>query len=472
MALRVERRDGGDERAVLIGMIVNHRVVGAIADKWERGLFASTWSSLVGGWCVDYYRKYHKAPYKNITGLYERWAAAGPNKDEDKLVRSFLETLSDQFEQHKKAINAEFVLDQATRLFNKVRINELREMLEGDIEGNDVDAALERIEGMRRVAVGQSAGVDFLGDDSANDAALAEELDENLITFPDRDTNRFFRNMLVRDSLISFLGREKVGKSRWLQDLAVRGLEQGRLVGYFEVGDNSQSQLFKRLNARLVNRPLEGRSWRVPVEIAEPPHKRKLPNIKYEWLEEPERRLTAERSREHRRGIVERLGTNRLRADCQPNSTVSVNYIRAQLDGWYRDYGWHPDLVVIDYADILDAIDRRVDRRDQINDTWKAMRALAQSYHCLVVTATQADAASYDAWVLGMDNFSEDKRKNGQVNGIIGINQTEAEKAAEIYRLNCVLHREVQYLPEKCLWLAGSMATGDLAMFGTFGSEW
>ena len=44
----------------------------------------------------------------------------------------------------------------------------------------------------------------------------------------------------------------------------------------------------------------------------------------------------------------------------------------------------------------------------------------------LVVTATQADANSYDRTSLKMSNFSEDKRKLAHVTAMYGLNQDPA----------------------------------------------
>ena len=73
------------------------------------------------------------------------------------------------------------------------------------------------------------------------------------------------------------------------------------------------------------------------------------------------------------------------------------------------------------------------------------MRALSQDIHCLVATATQTDAASYDVDSIGMKHFSEDKRKYGHVTAMIALNQTPDEKKKEIMRLNFIVLREDEF---------------------------
>ena len=106
--------------------------------------------------------------------------------------------------------------------------------------------------------------------------------------------------------------------------------------------------------------------------------------------------------------------------------------------------------------------------RDAINNTWKAMRALSQRRHCCVVTATQADADSYDSWLLSMSNFSEDKRKYAHVTAMAGINQTQPEKERGIYRLNWLVGREFEFTESQVVWTAACLTVGNPAILSVF----
>ena len=81
-----------------------------------------------------------------------------------------------------------------------------------------------------------------------------------------------------------------------------------------------------------------------------------------------------------------------------------------------------------------------------------------------MVTATQANAASYKADLLFMQHFSEDKRKLAHANGIIGINVTAEEKVREVCRLNWVVIRERDMAPTRVVHCAGCLAIGNPAI--------
>jgi hypothetical protein len=65
--------------------------------------------------------------------------------------------------------------------------------------------------------------------------------------------------------------------------------------------------------------------------------------------------------------------------------------------------------------------------------------------HCLVITATQAAASSYDHATQRLSDFSEDKRKYAHCTAMYGLNQTDQEKKIGLMRLNELVVREGDY---------------------------
>jgi len=464
MALRVEKRDGSAERAVLIGMIVSRRVLGAIADKWDRGMFASQWGSLVGGWCVDFYRKYGRAPGPAIEEIYARWTETGQDRETVRLVESFLSGLSGEYAAHKRAQNPDFVLDRAAELFTRVRLNELREGIESDLEVGDVKKGASRVRAWNAIEIGNDAGIVLEPGIEAVRAALEEVHTESLITYPGA-AEKFFEGALVRDAFISFLAKEKGCKSFCLMDMAVRAAEQGRNVAYIEAGDNSQHQLMRRILSRITGRPVRPGSYPHPVSIEHPDESKSPARVEHEIRRE--RDAMAVDDADHALRQLVKGTSAQFRICCNAARTISVPGIVSTLETWGRE-GFSPDCVIVDYADILAPIDPRADRREQINDTWIALRGLSQTHHCLVVTATQAKATSYDAWLLRRDHFADDKRKFGQVTGFVGINQTPREQKCGQLRFNWIFQRDLEFSEETCLHTAACLAIGNPFVLSTY----
>lgn len=463
--MKVTKRDGGSERRILTGMIVDKQVLARIATKWEPNLFGSQWGNLIGGWCVDFFNEYEEPPKKEIEGLFEAWAN---DADEDtiKIVEKFLSGLSDEYEQLSSESNSDYVIDQAAKYFNRIKLKRLSESIKGDVTTGNIDKALSRVTQYGKLEMGVGAGINPLTDEAAIREAFEEEM-EPLIKYPGA-LGRFFGSSLQRDAFVAFMGPEKRGKTWWLLDVAWRAMCQRRKVALFEVGDMSQNQIMRRLMVRASKRPLKSTSFKYPTKIEREANS-PMAAIEHETRETDSPLGWREALKSCQKIIKSKIKSQEsmLRLSCHPNSTLTVSGIRAILQNWERQ-GWVPDVIVIDYADILAPPHGVADTRDQINSTWKQLRALSQSTHSLVVTATQADANSYNANTIGRSNFSEDKRKLAHVTGLVGLNANSDEKECGILRLNWIVLRESAFTETQCVHVAGCLEIGNPAIRATF----
>ncbi len=462
--MKVEKRDGSTEKRILIGMIVDTIVLGKIAPKWEKGAFRSKWSNLVGSWCVEYYNSYGKAPGKAIQALYETWAEDNDDRDTTKLVEGFLTGLSGEYKSLREESNTNLIIDHAKKHFNKIRALRVAEGVQGDVDSGDVDKALERIKTFSQVEMGHGECIDFFLDKETFFKSFDAKA-EPLIKYPG-DLGRFFGNTLSRDSLVSFMAPEKRGKSTWLLDMAWRSCLQRRKTLYISLGDFSLDEVEMLLGVRAARHPLEPDTINYPI-LLEPNHP--TANVEFE-----ERKFKDGLSRQQgwnavQRTLTSKLKTKRsfLKVQCYPNSSMNVQGINAIVKGLERE-DWTPDVLLLDYADILAPLDGRVDSRHQIDASWRGMKALTQVYHCLVVTATQSDADSYDTYLMSLNNFSEDKRKYAHVNGMIGLNATEEEKELGLMRLNWLQRRGAKFNRKAYIHVAGCMGLGNPCIKSTF----
>lgn len=465
--MRVSKRDSKDERQILIGMIVDDFVVANVAERWDGKLFAGKWSNLLATWCVEFYRRYDRAPGSAIEARFESWSQSGGDEDTVSLVERFLESLSGEYETLSKEINSDYLIDRAAHHFNRVRVDNLRKALEGDVDTSRIDLAVDRIRSFDHVEMGQGSAIDVLQDQQAIRDAF-EKRSEPLITYSGALAN-FFGNSLERDGFIAFMGPEKRGKTFWLMDVAWRAVLQRRRTAFFAVGDMSQDQMLRRFASRACRRPLHAGTIKYPKmlnrdpdsDIAEPLIEQRTFTNALTW-----KRAWKIFQETCRRKIKSK--DPYLRMSVHPNSSINVAGIKSIISGWERR-GWVPDVIVIDYADILaPPAGSGTESREQTNASWKQLRALSQSLHCLVVTATQSDAQSYNADTVRRSHFSEDKRKLAHVTGLIGLNATEPEIALGLMRLNWIVLRESKFTESQCVHVAGCLDIANPAVLSTF----
>lgn len=466
LTMKVQKIQNNNERRILIGMIVDKIVLSKISSIWERNLFKTKWCNLISKWCIRYFRKYEDAPRGQLQTLFESWAESTQDKDTAEMIGTFLSSLSDEYEELGKDLNSEYVIDLAGKHFNKVRLERLADTIQEHILSGKVLEAQAKVNAFGNIEIGVGSGVDVFQDRNIIEEAFGEQIDP-LIVYPSALKN-FFGNTLARDSFVVFMGPEKSGKTFWLIDISFRGMLQRRKIAFFEVGDMSQNQIMRRLMVRVAKRPLYSCSVQYPIHIerdigskrAEVMFKKKQFQGNLSWRKAWKSCQEMMKSKVKSQESYFRLSTH-------PNDSVSVFDIRDILNRWGRD-GWVPDVVVIDYADILKMDVPGLDKRDQINRTWQQLRALSQSFHCLVVAATQSDTASYKMETMQKGNFSEDKRKHAHVTGTVGLNQTKEENKLGVMRLNWIVAREMRFNSHKCCHVAGCLDIANPAIKSTF----
>lgn len=451
--MKTTRYDGRDARRVLAGMATDRTVLARVASRWQRpGLFDAPWANLVGGWCVDYLAKYGSAPNGQITPLFEQWAVSQPDEKLIEAVERFLRFVSREYGD-APAESSDYILDVADKYFNKVRLQGTVEQVQDDLARGDVADALGRLESMRKVELGFDAVVDPATDHEAWRRAYDTERTKSMIEYPG-DLGRFTEGAFARSRLIAFMAPDKVGKSWFELDLAYRALRVRRRVAFFDVGDMGESEVMQRLGQRAEMLPLKPGRILLPTGFDDD----------MKPIRESRQFDEAASQRGSQRAVSKVCrGRSLMRISCHPNSTLSVAGMESILDDWDRRDDWRPDVVVADYADILAPPSGVKDTLDQIDETWKALRRLSQARHCLVVTATQANAAAYSnkgSSTLGRRNFSGRKTKLAHANGIIGLNQTGEEKGVGVVRLNWVVRREGWFREGASCLVAGCLSVG------------
>jgi len=453
--MKIEQKTGNDERRVLIAMLVDNIVLGRISTKYEQGLFKSKWANLIASWCIKHYNKYEQAPLQQIEALYESWATKTKDKHTISLVEKFLSGLSSEYEELREESNSEYLIDIAGQYFNQVRVERLIESVQDSIDNGDTGKAIDQITSYNQIEMGVGEGIDVLQDIEAIKECL-ENREPTIIKYPGA-LGLFFKDALVREGFISFMGPDKVGKSFHLINLAYQAMIQRKRVAYFEAGDQSKNQVMRRLMVRVSHRPVNPQIIDYPTHIGLDDDER----VEVEWDKIPYKdKLSWQKAHKACKKLMRRKIRSKesyLRLSCHPNSTLSVKGIQNILQVWARE-DWEPDVIIIDYADILDMSCQGLEGRDLIDETWKRLRSISQIYHCLVVTATQSDAAAYKTHVITRTNFSGDKRKLAHVTGTIGLNQTSEEKEMGVTRLNWVVKREGSFSETRCVYVAGCLA--------------
>jgi len=452
--------DSSLERQFLTAMITSKAFLGALAPILDLSLLQTPYLKQLATWCVKFFNDYGDAPGKQIESLFHAWAEnESPEEADVDSIGDFLSSLSGEFDE-ASPINVPFLLDEVSTYLTLKRVALLKDNLTSHMLYGKKEDALTAISSFRTIDLGGDIGFNPITSTQVVTEAFAD-VTETVVPFPG-EAGAFLNPGFTRDSLVGVQGPEKRGKTFWCLEFAYRAICDRQRVAVFEVGDLSKKQLTKRWLVRMAGTPLWDKQCSgvmVPrkIELVEGAEGKMRPEVesykkKYSApLNEGIARASQKLFRRRHRLPKDK---DYLRFSVHANSSINVKGIDSILRRWRQEDNFIPDVIIIDYADILASEDTKKEARDQINDTWKALRRLSQEWHACVIAPTQANAASYDVHTQSMKNFSNDKRKLAHVTGMLGLNQTSEEKKLGVMRLNWIVLRESEFHASECLWVA------------------
>jgi hypothetical protein len=486
------------ERRIIVGLIVSSEYLRRIAPFWSEDLVEANEMRRIARWCLEHFEKYGAAPDRDIEQVYlDAIRREAVPRAEAELIEGILTSVSDEYGRGEQ-FNADYLYDQTVAFFRE------RELAQHSAAVADLTER-GRIEDAERLSAGwtprswaTSRGLD-LGTEPGYERVRGafQEVERPILTYPGA-LGELLNRHLIRGGFVAFMGPEKRGKTQWLTDVAFRALRQKCNVAFFQAGDMTENQYLRRLSIYLARRSDDPEycapHWRPVTDCAEnqfdvcnradrncdhgvydpdqyqaykdEPHKFQrmsvlsdlaaanpgykpcdaagcLKHAPCAWLLRVKDKpvLTGEHAERVAREFFERY-RRRFRLVTYPSGTLTCDEMQSCLEEWERQDDFVPDVIAVDYADIMSSEEREFRHRQ--NAVWMGLRATSQRAHALVVTATQTDADSYKADTLKLSNFTEDKRKYSHVTAMFGLNQDPGgrEKELGIMRINTILARE------------------------------
>lgn len=476
------------ERRIVTGLIVSTEYLSEILPVWNTQYLLSSAAREIAHWCIAHFKKYRQAPGRDIESIYAAKINDGLSKSRAQDIEEILSGLSRDYE--REQFNLPYLLEETKKHFQQRNVELFCDRIQGTL-ATEGPAEAERVASNYTPPTREEQNViDPFSSRRKIHQAFAES-ERPLIRFG-KALGAFWDEQFTRDSFVALMAPEKRGKTYMLMEIAMRAMRNNCNVAFFQAGDMSEKQQLRRLCVYLSKRSDQARYCKgmyVPVvdcehnqldtcdredrecdfgvfdsvpktlkyDVLETLYKEN-PNYKpcsncsghkgAVWLRRQEAVEPLDWKQAWRR-ITEwrRRYRKQFRLCTYANETLTVAEIKSLLNDWERMGGFVPDVIVIDYADILAAEPdiKTYSFRDQTNRIWQRLRSLSQERHCLLVTATQSDAASYEMEMLRKANFSEDKRKYAHVTAMYGLNQTDEEKRIGILRINELVVREGEF---------------------------
>lgn len=127
-----------------------------------------------------------------------------------------------------------------------------------------------------------------------------------------------------------------------------------------------------------------------------------------------------------------------------PTGTATVNTIKNHLSSLNRESGFIPDLIIVDYADIMKPLINYTEKRHSLTSIYEGLRALSMELSVPIWTASQTSRMSINKNEFDLSTISESLGKAQTADIIIGVARTDTDKIAKKAKLMIMKNRNGQ----------------------------
>jgi replicative DNA helicase len=120
----------------------------------------------------------------------------------------------------------------------------------------------------------------------------------------------------------------------------------------------------------------------------------------------------------------------------------TVDTIRSHLTRLWMEKGFKPDLIIVDYGDLIQSRRTYADKRFELESVYLDLRDLGDEYSCPVWTASQANRGALDKKVITIGDLAEAFNKANIADFMCALCQTVEEKRDGVMRWHIAKHRD------------------------------
>lgn len=494
MSFEIEEVDNSDEKTILAAMLISEEFIRKINGLVKPEYFKSTNAKKLLTLINKHYTRFSMCIGTTIFDMIESEKQFMP---EDAYVNfeRFVVSIAERASMFEDGLNLEYLVDKTER-FVRTRETELTvAAVQNHLAHNRLEEAELGLMEFKKVSgVLSNTWVNPSNEDFIH--SVFEERGDSLIDIPG-DLGRFL-GPLKRRWFIGISAPFKVGKSFFVNEFAVMATLSKRkvVIAQLEMSEPEQGdRLFKRFTG--LGHPEGGRilypcfdcrknqkgvcnkrerTNHVKLEVQDGNPRFDL-NGRYrpcDWCRtgspfefEPTTWLLPVQKQPYDLSNVgksikpfRRLLDRGLRIKAYPRFAANLSNLRNDLDILESTEGFVPDVVIVDYVDILAPERKNLVGVEKEDESWKALGALAAERNALVITPTQITREGLSAKSVKSKHMARWIGKLGHVDMMLTLNQTPKEKRKGILRVGMIAHRHSSFDEEANCVVLSDLGTG------------
>jgi len=420
------------EKEIVIGFIVSNRFIKEITPIFDVKYLKINYTKIISKWCLEYYAQYGKAPYTDIEKIFKLKTIENKINDElVELIEKFLMDLNKKYADFEN-FNEQYLIDNTEKYLKKCNLELLKDTIDVCLVDNKIDKAESIVASHCRVERLGHDYIDILKDDKKIILKLLEEENE-IFTFP--GVLGQMVGPIHRADFVSYIAPMKRGKSWHLINFAVRASLLQLKVLFISM-EMPMKQLLQRFYQNFL-----GESKKQKDEITIPYFNEN--NLDFKTVKRKGLKVSGViRKIKKLDTLIKGGGLNLV---CYPTRGINIAGIKNEINNLAHYKKFYPDVVVIDYLDILapEPFSSK-DIRHRIDETWAVARGLAQEINGVVVTASQGNRGTFSK-DIDEEGVAEDIRKLAHVTHMIALNQTKEDKRNCVMRMSMLSAREEEF---------------------------
>jgi replicative DNA helicase len=477
------------EKKIITSMITSTSFLKEIITVAQVEYFSTSFSKTIFRWIKEFFEEEGEAPQKHIQDLFEDKKHTIDDEEDIKLIDVFLKKLNEEYggeepsaKNYENKFNEAYYIKQSIDYFAKQKIKLLIQKLKDKTENDDISEAEHLISNFKAVEKLSAGWVD-IGDRDFIERVWDKSEKNKLIRFP-RGIHEVMGEW-NRGWLVCIQSAYGSGKSFLLQEVAFLAMA-ARLNVVFVSLEMDEVQFSKRAHQRKTGRMEKAGEILIPkfdcyynqtgdctksirtchskirigntpkVTFEQAPHDYKIctecrggnGDFKVEtWFEK--KMVEGIDNDSIYQAFNPRLkGFGRyLKLMCYPKLTANLSRVDRDLDLLFNQKNFAPDVIIVDYADILMAEDDRYENDEgKFNTTYMSLARMAKQRDALVVTVSQINTATVKSdrshhGKMG-DASGSSRAKYAHPDMVCAMMQTNLEKASGVTRFNIVKSRE------------------------------
>ena len=341
-----------------------------------------------------YYNKYKSFP---TLGLLVTIVKEDLSEGSDTILRDQVVEFLVRVKSNPYPGDIAYVKEKTLDFCKKQAFKEALEKAVDLIQGENFEQVVDLMKKAVSVGMPNTAGHDFFDDIEARFVKVNRHAIPT--GFKRLDEKDIFQGGLGRGEIAVVVANTGVGKSHWLVAIGANAMRQGKNVLHYTF-ELTEHAVGIRYDSNLCGLP-------------------------------------SNQVHDHKDVVVDTYKNKkmgRLIIKEYPTGSASVMTVRNHIEKLQLK-GFKPDVVIIDYADIMKSSRAYDSLRHELKLVYEELRNLAMELEIPIWTASQANRESAQANVVGLENMSEAYGKAMVADVVVSLSRKASEKASGFGRL-------------------------------------